>query len=390
MTNFTDTKVKAFFVREKTLFYILFSIVLVASIHKMSSDGFLETVPKLHLRNVMSFWHFVAQQDLYEVYPEIYLEAHRYPPSFSLFMAPFAILPVKVTAVLFNLLSFFLLYLGFKMLTISDRSKSFLLLFTFFEMLTSVQNFQINTLQTGLMIITLCLFEKRRLFLAALVTIVLLNLKAYGAVIGIVFVFYPNKLKYLFYCLACFLLINVLVPLLMVDLHYLLSAYRGWFAILKGDLHNPKSFSVMSILNYMLSGEIRAIYVQSISVAILLAPLLRLKRFNEYQYRLLFAASCLVWVVIFNHKAESPTFIIAVSGVGLWYLVTRENRVSFMLMLFVFVFTTLSATSLFPGFLRRMLPDLYLLKTLPCVLVWAVLQRDLNSKKYLGAVKTGL
>lgn len=390
MPNFTGTKVKSFLINEKTLFYVLFSIVFLASIHKMSSAGFLETVPKLHLRNVMSFWHFIAQQDLYEIYPEIYLEAHRYPPSFSLSMAPFAVLPVKLTAILFNLLSFFLLYLGFKMLTISDKSKAFLLLFTFFEMLTSVQNFQINTLQTGLMIIALCLFEKRRLFLAALVTVVLLNLKAYGAVIGVIFVLYPNKNKYLLHCLVCFLLIDVLIPLLMVDFDYLLSAYKGWFAILKSDLHNPKSFSVMSIVNYVLSREIRGIYVQLISVVILLAPLVRLKRFNEYQYRLLFAASCLIWVVIFNHKAESPTFIIAVSGVGLWYLVARGNRVSFVLMLLVFVFTTLSATSLFPGFIRQILLDLYLLKTLPCVLVWVVLQRDLDSTKYLGEVKIGL
>ena len=43
-------------------------------------------------------------------------------------------------------------------------------------------------------------------------------------------------------------------------------------------------------------------------------PLARMEMYKPYTFRLLTLSSVLIWVVIFNHKAESPTFIIAMTG----------------------------------------------------------------------------
>jgi hypothetical protein len=85
---------------------------------------------------------------------------------------------------------------------------------------------------------------------------------------------------------------------------------------------------------------------------------------------MVFLAALLVWMVIFNHKAEPNTFVIAVAGVAVWYLVQPHTRLRDSLALLVFVLTCLSTTAVFPIVLRRSLIQPYSLRVLPCLLVW--------------------
>jgi hypothetical protein len=107
------------------------------------------------------------------------------------------------------------------------------------------------------------------------------------------------------------------------------------------------------------------------------------------------SASVLVWMVIFNHKAESPTYIFAMTGVALWFVTERAmmrraellneqnnelnterntNRLLVSGMLWcAIVFTSLSATDLFPPAWRDWFYAVSI-KALPCLLVWVYLQ----------------
>jgi hypothetical protein len=87
----------------------------------------------------------------------------------------------------------------------------------------------------------------------------------------------------------------------------------------------------------------------------------------------------LIWVIIFNHKAESATFIIASSGVALWFFSSPKSYLNILLAILVLVFTILSPTDLFPTYLRTHYVIPYLLKVFPCILVWLKLQYDLNN-----------
>ena len=58
--------------------------------------------------------------------------------------------------------------------------------------------------------------------------------------------------------------------------------------------------------------------VQLAGTLLLLLPLAR-THWSDARHRKLFLASLLVYAVIFNHKAEQPSFVIALVGVAVWY-----------------------------------------------------------------------
>lgn len=93
--------------------------------------------------------------------------------------------------------------------------------------------------------------------------------------------------------------------------------------------------------------------------------------------RRLAAASILLWMVVFNHKAESATFVIAVAGIGLWWSTVERIPLVDVLILLTMVLTVLSPTDLFPRAVRERWVLPYALKALPCLLIWVRIQQHL-------------
>ena len=92
----------------------------------------------------------------------------------------------------------------------------------------------------------------------------------------------------------------------------------------------------------------------------------------------------MIWVIIFNHRAESPTFIIALCGMAIWFISQERTPVNIFLIIFALMLTSLSPTDLFPKFIRDTYVVPYSLKALPAVMIWIVIQ----FKLYLIAFKT--
>jgi predicted Co/Zn/Cd cation transporter (cation efflux family) len=90
----------------------------------------------------------------------------------------------------------------------------------------------------------------------------------------------------------------------------------------------------------------------------------------------------LIWLVIFNHKAESPTFIIAIAGVGIWYF-SKSNRPIFdtILMLVALFLTSLSVTDLIPSDFRKSYVYPYSIKALGCFVVWVKILWEIVAPK---------
>ena len=95
-------------------------------------------------------------------------------------------------------------------------------------------------------------------------------------------------------------------------------------------------------------------------------------------------ASVLIWVVIFNHKAESNTFVLASCGVALWYFAADRSKFHHILLIASILLVTLSPTDLFPRYIRGELIVPYKLKALPPILVWLALQWELLRGKRIG------
>jgi hypothetical protein len=78
-----------------------------------------------------------------------------------------------------------------------------------------------------------------------------------------------------------------------------------------------------------------------------------------------------VWMVIFNHKAESPTFIIAMAGVAMGYISLAEKSRSVIWLTWIAViFTSLSTTDIFPQIIQREISIPYAIKVLPCLIFY--------------------
>jgi hypothetical protein len=92
-------------------------------------------------------------------------------------------------------------------------------------------------------------------------------------------------------------------------------------------------------------------------------------------------ASILIWVVIFNHKAESPTFIIAMAGVAVWFMAGKKNTLNISLLLCAFIFVSLSSTDIFPRYVKVHLIVPYCLKAVPCIFIWFKIIYDMLSLK---------
>jgi hypothetical protein len=93
--------------------------------------------------------------------------------------------------------------------------------------------------------------------------------------------------------------------------------------------------------------------------------------------RILVLASVLIFVTIFNYAAESPSYAIAVAGVALWYFSQARTPANLTLLILTFLFAMLSSTDLLPRAVRREFLEPYVIKALPCILVWLKLQFDL-------------
>jgi len=111
-------------------------------------------------------------------------------------------------------------------------------------------------------------------------------------------------------------------------------------------------------------------------------PLIKFKNFENFGFRFLYLASILIWSVIFNHKAESPTYVIAILGVAIWYFSQRKKIENLALLVFAFIFTSLSPTDIFPKFLRDLLVIPYVLKAVPCIFIWVKLTYELLFDKF--------
>ena len=85
-----------------------------------------------------------------------------------------------------------------------------------------------------------------------------------------------------------------------------------------------------------------------------------------------------IWVVIFNHKAESSSYIIAMAGVALWYFPQQPTHVNTVLVCLAFVFTSLSPTDIFPRALSSAIFVPYAIKVVPCILIWGKVTYELT------------
>jgi hypothetical protein len=366
----------------KFIFYTYLILVLLIAIQ--SCFGGIATFNGLaytHYNNYLifkqSFYHLIHQGDLYALFPTEHYDYYKYSPTFALFMAPLAILPNFIGLFLWDLINALPLFLAIKYLpNINEKNRKYILWFIVLELITSLQNEQSNGLIAGLIIISFLLFERRNFFIGTLLIVFSVYVKIFGIVALALLLMYPNKIKNIGYTLFWFLILFVM-PLLVVPFHQLAFLYTSWKGLLANDVSISVGYSVSGWLLTWFGIDAPKSLVLGLGVIVFCIPLFRIKLYKEYFFRLFLVASTLLWIVIFNHKAESPTFIIAICGAALWYFPQTRKTENFILIIAALVFTALSPSDIFPRFIRKEFFEPYVIKAVPCILIWFKLIWDM-------------
>lgn len=320
--------------------------------------------------------HLLHGQDLYAAYPAEHFDNYKYSPTFALLFLPFALPPVPAAMLLWNALNAGVLYVALGAL-LPRRAATVARAIVFLDMLGSLQNVQSNALVAGLMILTFAAYERRHTVLGSIATAIGTNIKVFPLAAASVAIFHPRKLR-VAVALAVSLAGFAALPLLVTAPATLRAQYASWRAIETSDALE-RGFAVMQHVQLLLRLDLPNWPFQLLGVAALLAPVLvRRERWGEWAFRRFYLCSVLVFCVIFNHQAESPTFVIGAAGAALWFAsLERRSRWEWALFTFFFVCTVLASSDAMPEWLQRNLFDPYRFKTVPLLLVWIELQRRL-------------
>ncbi|HVZ76522.1 MAG TPA: hypothetical protein VG818_00905, partial [Gemmatimonadaceae bacterium] len=201
-------------------------------------------------------------------------------------------------------------------------------------------------------------------------------IKIFPAAAGSALLFHPRKARYVLLCVAGGA-IMLLAPLLVTSPAVLLQQYAWWHAVESKDALD-RMYSVMQQVHLWLGVDWPNWPQQLAGVVLLLLPVaLRRSRLGERAFQQLFLASLLMFCVLFNHQSESPTFVIAVCGVALWFLATPRSAATWALLAFVFVGTTLVKSDVMPRAWQRAFFDPTYFKTVPVLVTWVVTQVQL-------------
>lgn len=324
-----------------------------------------------------SFFHLIQHKDLYTLYPLEHWDYYKYSPSFALLMAPLAVLPDYLGLLLWDLMNVIPLFVAVKYLPkVNETNKKYILWFIILELITSLQNEQSNGLISGLIILAFVLFERNHFFWGTLLIVFSAYIKLFGILAIVILLLYPNKVRNIAYTLF-WAIVLLILPLLVISAHQLSYLYQSWKGLLAQDVSSSVGYSVAGWFRSWFGLSLAKLPLMLTGLILFFIPLMRVELYKEFYFKLLFVASILIWIVIFNPKAESPTFIIAICGVALWYFPQIRKIENLALIIIALIFTVLSPTDIFPHFIRKNFFRPYVIKAVPCIFIWLKLVYDM-------------
>ena len=327
------------------ILFILLTLFISVQVIIASLNNGLYTRYNNYIIFKNSFNHLLNNTNLYILYPAEHYDLFKYSPSFAFFMGIFYILPNWLGVFIFNILGIFLLLYGIKKLNFKPASLKIIYVFIFIETGISLTSTQTNIHIVGLILILFSMLENKRFFLAALLISICFYIKIYGLLTGLIFLCYSERIKLILYTI-CWLIIIAILPLFVINIDQLITQYNQWFSLLKFDISNSLGASIQQIIIHDFNINIAKNVILLVGFILLVLPLLRKKLYTNLHFKMYFLSSILIWMVIFNYKAESPTYIIAMVGVMLFYTNTNKNFYLNTLIWLCLIFTSFSSTDL--------------------------------------------
>jgi len=372
-------KVALFFTNKKYAIAVWLLLAVVSSLKQFFSGNPDKYNNYLIYKNV--FYHLIDKVSLYKEYPDLYFDHNHYGPIFGLLIAPFAVLPDWLGMTLWSVFNTLVLIWAITQLPLKLPNTTILLWICAHEFLTTILSFQFNPIMTAIIILSFVYTDKKKDFWSAFLIVFGLYVKLYG-IVGLAFFFFSkDKLKFIgslfFWAIVLFV-----APMLVSSPEYIVQTYIEWFDRLV--VKNNENATLVSMQDISIMGMSRRILNDnSISnlpfllfgIVLFALPYLRINMYKDLKFKLLLLSSVLIFTVIFSSGSESPTYIIAFVGVGIWFLLQTKPYSKIVIFLFVLalILTSLSPSDLIPRFIREDYIRPYSLKALPCILIWFVI-----------------
>ncbi|MFL5520886.1 MAG: glycosyltransferase family 87 protein [Gemmatimonadales bacterium] len=319
--------------------------------------------------------HLVGGKDLYAHYPDQLQDQFKYSPTFALLFAPFAWLPWPVALFLWNALNALVLFIAVERV-LPQRQAMLALGLLLPEVLRSMQNAQSNALVAGLIILAYAALERGRTWRAALAVAVGACVKIFPLA-ALTFAIPRRRALRAGLETAAAGVALLLLPLIVTTPATLGAQYRSWHAIETLDT-TQRWFSVMELAHRITGADLPNWPMQLAGTLLLLAPLaFRRERWGVARFRLLYLCSVLLYLSLFNHQAERASFVIAFTGIAIWF--ASESRAAWRTALFGVALVAIPLMStLIPLPFALRTPGFVLVRlAVPTLLIWLAIQREL-------------
>lgn len=335
-----------------------------------------------------SFWHAWQQMPLYIIYPEdgnYFL----YGPLFTVLMAPLAVLPYQLGRLLWMLIITVVPFWSIRKTCFTRYQQVFILWFVAAEAYLCTLDSESNSLILAILIFSFYLIDKEEDRWAALLIALGTTTKLFG-IVGLAFLpFSHHKLKLIGWT-AAWTAILLVLPMLVFGVDYISQQYMAWYDVLvhKNELNQFAAGQNVSLLGIVrkVSGcaTYSDLWLMIPGMVLFALPYLRFKQYKHAAFRQTILASVLMFIILFATSSENYGYIIAMTGVAIWYTAARWKRSKWdvALMVLAFIFTSMSSSDLFYKPLWREVIKPYSLKALPVTIIWLKLTYELCKRDY--------
>jgi hypothetical protein len=329
-----------------------------------------------------SFLHLVDGQNLYGFFPAEHFDNFLYSPTFAAMMGPFAALPPWLGLLGWDLLNAAVLAAGIRSLPGFDaRSRALLVWFLLLELVGALQTSQSNALVVGLLLLAFSSCERNRAWAAGLLLALATSVKIFPVVAGLAFLVYPQRWRLVLSTLGAAALLAAL-PLLFVSPDALLWQYGNWASLHTTSTHaTGLGLSVAGLLRTWLHVDPPRLLLLAIAGAAAALPLLNVRARRGLPFRAAYFGSMMMWMIAFNHLAESPTFVIAMAGIGVWYFSQARSPLHVALLWMAFLLVSATYSDLTPPAIRARYVHPYAIKVLPVLVIWVVAVLELTFRR---------
>ena len=370
----------------KYIFGIYLLVAVLSAIAKLNG-GPLKYNNYLIFTNV--FYNTLHENNIYLHYPDIHFDSNHYGVFFSILIAPFAMLPDWLGMPLWNVANTLVFLFAIHKLPFSNQKKAFFAWLCLQEFITAAVSLQFNIALAGLLMLSAIYIYERKETQSAFFIMIGFFVKLYGVAGLSAFFFVKNKITSIG-ALIAFGILFIVLPMLLSSSHFGIQSYADWFQSLSEKnvsnqvLGNRQDFSLMGIVRRVLGdASISNLTFLIPGMAVFALPYLRIKQYQNLPFQLLILSSTLLFIVLFSSGSESPTYIIAVAGVMIWFLIQKEKTPFVIgLLIFVIILTCFSFSDLFPKFIKENYIIKYSLKALPCCFVWFRVIYELLTKDF--------